>query len=476
MTCTAPSGMACTPLGLNISPATNQITTSGYTYDAAGNLLSDNTHGYVYDAENRITCVWGTDGTCTSASAMLYFYDPAGAAGGEAASRHAGRLCLRPAGAYNLRARRERQLAAQRTLLARTAATWPPGPPTPTGRTGTRTPRAVLEPRRLAGHRARANDLQWDLTVAETCTDTPYGMNLNCVTHRPADTSPMHFTGKQRDYESGLDYFGARYFGGGNTLGRFMTPDPLGGHTEDPQTMNKYAYVRNNPMSLTDPTGLDFYLQCTSTDHTGCMQVQIDPNSTGKTWVQADKNGNAAIITSDSIRAGQNTATVNGSGVQINGNSEGIYFDNPASHTKDSNGNDVNNNPITLQGDASKGLGGFSFNVNGNCGGTCLSSGSFQFNGTPDQSRDALTAAGAWDYGFWDALNSTELGHHPETDQFRFGSGPSLHVSVPWDFLGAFEMQLVPNPASTVPATGGWHTDETLGFSHFVHANVPGAQ
>jgi RHS repeat-associated protein len=80
------------------------------------------------------------------------------------------------------------------------------------------------------------------------------------VASRPASNS----TGKQRDYESNLDYFNARYFGGGNSLGRFMTADPSGkdaAHVEDPQTWNMYAYVRNNPTTRIDPTGLDdFYV------------------------------------------------------------------------------------------------------------------------------------------------------------------------------------------------------------------------
>src|SRR6185312_6923405 len=62
------------------------------------------------------------------------------------------------------------------------------------------------------------------------------------------------FTGKERDQETGLDYFGARYYG--SALGRFTSPDPLGGSLLDPQTLNKYAYVRNNPLALTDPTGM----------------------------------------------------------------------------------------------------------------------------------------------------------------------------------------------------------------------------
>jgi RHS repeat-associated protein len=73
-------------------------------------------------------------------------------------------------------------------------------------------------------------------------------------------TNSYKFTGKERDTESGLDNFAARF--DSSSVGRFLSPDPLGGHTEDPQTFNRYTYVRNNPLNLTDPTGLDFYLEC----------------------------------------------------------------------------------------------------------------------------------------------------------------------------------------------------------------------
>jgi RHS repeat-associated protein len=75
------------------------------------------------------------------------------------------------------------------------------------------------------------------------------------------DLVKLKFTGKERDSESGLDNFGARYLG--SSLGRFMSPDPLGGRLVDPQTLNRYAYVRNNPLSLTDPTGL-YVVNCTA--------------------------------------------------------------------------------------------------------------------------------------------------------------------------------------------------------------------
>ena len=64
------------------------------------------------------------------------------------------------------------------------------------------------------------------------------------------------FTAKERDAESGLDYFGARYYG--SALGRFTSPDLLlnSGRPDDPQTWNRYTYGLNNPLRYSDPTGL----------------------------------------------------------------------------------------------------------------------------------------------------------------------------------------------------------------------------
>lgn len=68
------------------------------------------------------------------------------------------------------------------------------------------------------------------------------------------------FTGKERDSESGLDMFGARYYG--SSLGRFMTPDWAAKPTNvpyasfgNPQSLNLYSYVNNNPTTTRDPDG-----------------------------------------------------------------------------------------------------------------------------------------------------------------------------------------------------------------------------
>ncbi len=64
------------------------------------------------------------------------------------------------------------------------------------------------------------------------------------------------FTGKERDVETGYDYFGARYLS--SKTARFTTTDPSYTLTEnlvDPQRWNRYVYVRNSPLRYTDPDG-----------------------------------------------------------------------------------------------------------------------------------------------------------------------------------------------------------------------------
>ena len=71
-----------------------------------------------------------------------------------------------------------------------------------------------------------------------------------------AGTQPERFAGKERDGETGWDYFGARYYG--SRVGRFTTVDPVidqKAALANPQLWNRYAYGRNNPMRYVDPDG-----------------------------------------------------------------------------------------------------------------------------------------------------------------------------------------------------------------------------
>jgi RHS repeat-associated protein len=70
------------------------------------------------------------------------------------------------------------------------------------------------------------------------------------------DPNAYKFTGKERDPESSLDFFGARYMS--SAMGRFTGVDPVKitpGRLRDPQRLNLYSYVRNNPLRFIDPDG-----------------------------------------------------------------------------------------------------------------------------------------------------------------------------------------------------------------------------
>jgi RHS repeat-associated protein len=69
------------------------------------------------------------------------------------------------------------------------------------------------------------------------------------------DNVNQKFTGKERDSESGLDYFGTRYYG--SALGRYTGPDePFADQRSiDPQSWNLYTHARNNPLKYIDSTG-----------------------------------------------------------------------------------------------------------------------------------------------------------------------------------------------------------------------------
>jgi RHS repeat-associated protein len=74
----------------------------------------------------------------------------------------------------------------------------------------------------------------------------------------PAQHAPptYKFTGKERDSESGLDNFGARY--NASTMGRFVSPDPVmvsWRRMLNPQIWNSYSYAGNNPLRFVDPSG-----------------------------------------------------------------------------------------------------------------------------------------------------------------------------------------------------------------------------
>lgn len=105
---------------------------------------------------------------------------------------------------------------------------------------------------------------QTSIRVPDTSMTPPPACLLSA-----ASTHPSISTGKERDAESGNDYFGARYYA--SSMGRWMSPDwsakddPVPyADLNNPQSLNLYSYVNNNPLTKNDPDG---HMECAGGQH-----------------------------------------------------------------------------------------------------------------------------------------------------------------------------------------------------------------
>jgi uncharacterized protein RhaS with RHS repeats len=106
----------------------------------------------------------------------------------------------------------------------------------------------------------------------------------------------------------------ARYYG--SNMGRFMSPDPLMATPErllDPQEWNMYSYGRNNPLSFSDPTGLDIWLQgCGKDNGSTCKGNFVGTTDSdgnfSRTHLTGDQTGDASLGTNGiSVSQGGNS-------------------------------------------------------------------------------------------------------------------------------------------------------------------------
>jgi RHS repeat-associated protein len=221
-------------LATHVDSRTNRLRVGSSAYDPAGNQTTDALGRRVtYDAENRQTgfnTAVGADGLVHS---TVYGYD------GE------GRRVL----ATGPEGRTVFVYDAQGRLAAEYSDAVPP-------QSGTRylTTDALGSVRVVTDDGGRVVSRHDYLPFGEEIPGT-VGARSALADYRPADLPRHRFTGKERDRESGLDYFGARYFSAAS--GRFTGADPdnAGAMLIEPQSWNGYAYTLNNPLKYVDPDG-----------------------------------------------------------------------------------------------------------------------------------------------------------------------------------------------------------------------------
>ncbi len=295
------------PFGTN-----NRWNAGGAGYDARGNLTgasaSPNSFTATYDAENRqIQTVGNIGGTTTTVN---YAYDGDGKRVTKAVTGGATTTYL-----YDAKGDLSAEYSTATNLDSGTQyLTSDPLGSTRLITTGTTTP------------------------AKSGCSDyLPFGQEIpatwgarNCT---PDPSETIKFTRKERDAETGLDFFEARYFS--SAQGRFTSPDefkggglddPLTDKSEetigplpyaditDPQTLNKYGYVRNNPLRYVDPDGHDFsdYLQ-------GAINAFTSDNAFGAGRMSAD---NSDFKLGQAV--GDAVATVTGTAEALFGGGEAV--------------------------------------------------------------------------------------------------------------------------------------------------------
>lgn len=261
-----PGYPGCTQENLTAAASVkNQISTSAY--DAAGNI----TTGYTYDAENHlltaggITYTYDGDGKrVNKSSGTLYWYGMGADALDETDAT----------GSTSNSAFNEYIFFGSKRIARRSSSN-------------------VFY--YFADHLGTSRVLVQSGQTAP-CYDAdfyPFGGERSPITN----ICPQNykFTGKERDTETALDDFGARYYG--SSMGRFLSPDPSSlffASRNNPQSLNLYAYVLNNPMNGIDPDGLECVWDDGSYDGEDDRKTGTPGGCQGEggVWIELGQNGN----------------------------------------------------------------------------------------------------------------------------------------------------------------------------------------
>jgi RHS repeat-associated protein len=220
-----------------INPVNNQITTSGYTYDAAGNMLNDGVHSYQYDAEGNLVQVDG-------GSTAKYVYDVFNQ-----------RVHVQTASAtteyiYDYAGRRVSGWLSPNNYGNQGRIYWDGQQIGFRSSDGTNFDHQDI----LGTERLRTT---YSGAVGATYQSLPWGDGYTAtVNNSGADQDNLHFAGLERDAESGTEH--AQFRNYASAQGRWLVPDSYLGSYDltNPQSMNRYAYVLNNPTTFIDPSGM----------------------------------------------------------------------------------------------------------------------------------------------------------------------------------------------------------------------------
>jgi RHS repeat-associated protein len=230
---TAPNLTVCPADAAIVNPSVNPQNnhTNGHTFDNAGNTTRDaQNRKYTYDAENKQVKAETVDANGNVINTLgQYFYS----GDGKRVKKYVPATQETTLFIYD----------ASGKLIAEYSATNPQVPMV-----------SYLTSDPLGSARINTNEYG---DVMARHDYQPFGEEIN-RTNYGSDEVRQQFTGYERDNETDLDFAQARYYV--KNLGRFSTTDPVimtPKRAFDPQRINLYLYVRNNPLTLLDSSGED---------------------------------------------------------------------------------------------------------------------------------------------------------------------------------------------------------------------------
>jgi RHS repeat-associated protein len=226
------TGITCPTNSVTPSVTSNRLG-SPYTYDSGGNMTNDGVNALVYDAENHTTSASGT-------GAGAYVFDGNGLRA---------QKCLPTCGGSNPNT--VYVFSGSKVIAEYDNGAGVTSPSREYVYSGS----ALLAKIDSSGTKYYHQDQLSNRLVTDSSGNTLAQMGTFPYGESWYNTSgdKLLFATYERDSESGNDYAQARY--NVNRLGRFSSPDPISGSTSDPQSLNRYSYVRNMPIVFTDASG-----------------------------------------------------------------------------------------------------------------------------------------------------------------------------------------------------------------------------